>query len=79
MGKDGKRIEFLTTINRDQAAFYLAELAKSLLHDRIVVRMGREELIMSPFEEIHVEIAAREKRKENKLEIKLSWKKPHGV
>jgi len=68
-------VRYLSTAKRDEAGFYLRELARGLLRDRIHLRVGAKELVVSAFEAIRMEIAAREGTEQVEMEIRLSWRK----
>lgn len=66
----------LSTVKKDEAAFYLNELARGLLKDRVHIRAGDQSLIFETFETIHLELMASERRRQYAVEIRLKWRKP---
>ena len=75
MGNNGKTT-MLTTIKKDEAAFYLSELARGLLKDRVNLRLGEGGCILATFASIHMEMKASEKDAECAVDIHLSGRKP---
>ena len=68
-------VRYLSTMKRDEAGFYLRELARGLLRDRIHLRVGAKELVVSAFEAVRMEIAAQEGTEQVEMQIRLSWRK----
>ena len=75
MGNNGKST-LLTTVKKDEAAFYLSELARGLLKDRVNLRLGEGRCILATFDSIQMEMKASEKDAECAVDIHLSWRKP---
>ena len=70
------RTRVLSTVKKDEAAFYLNELARGLLKDRVNIRVGDQSLVFDTFETIHLEMMASEKKRQYAVEIRLAWRKP---
>ena len=75
MGDNGK-VKFLSTIKKDEAAFYLSELARGLLKNRVSLRVGECNLVMATFDSIRMEMKALDKDERYAVDIHLSWQKP---
>jgi amphi-Trp domain-containing protein len=73
---DNGKVKFLSTIKKDEAAFYLSELAKGLLKDRVSLRIGDRNLVMATFDSIRMEMKALDKNERYAVNIHLSWQKP---
>jgi amphi-Trp domain-containing protein len=73
---DSQKVKFLSTIKKDEAAFYLSELAKGLLKNRVNIRVGDRRLVMATFDSIHLEMKALDKDERYAIDIRLSWRKP---
>jgi amphi-Trp domain-containing protein len=65
----------LSTVKKDEAAFYLNELARGLLKDRVSIRVGDQTLVFDTFETIRLEMMASEKKRQYAVEIRLAWRK----
>lgn len=63
----------LSTVKKDEAAFYLNELARGLLKDRIHIRAGDQSVVFETFDTIHLELMASERRRQYAVEIRLKW------
>jgi amphi-Trp domain-containing protein len=63
------------TLRKDEAAFYLNELAKGLLRNRISVPLRGSSRLMAPFESIQLEITVAEGEGRCQVQIQLSWAK----
>jgi amphi-Trp domain-containing protein len=75
-----QKIKYLSTNKKDEAAFYLSELARGLLRNRIRICLGERTLVMTSFDWIHLEIQALEKEDGTAVDIHLSWRKaPPGI
>jgi amphi-Trp domain-containing protein len=72
---DSQKVKFLSTVKKDEAAFYLSELARGLLKNRISIPVGERNLIAT-FDSIHLEMNALEKGERNSVDIHLSWRRP---
>jgi len=70
------KTKVLSTVKKDEAAFYLNELARGLLKDRVSIRVGDQCLVFDTFETIHLEMVASEKKRQYAIEIRLAWRKP---
>ena len=75
MGDNGK-VKFLSTIKKDEAAFYLSELARGLLKNRVSLRVGECNLVMAAFDSIRMEMKTLDKDERYAVDIHLSWQKP---
>ena len=75
MGNSGK-VKFLSTSKKDEAAFYLNELARGLLKDRVSLPIGDRNLVMAIFDSIRMEMKALDKDERYAVDIHLSWRKP---
>ena len=75
MGDNGK-VKILSTFKKDEAAFYLAELARGLLKNRVSLRVGERNLVMAAFDQIRMEMKAFDKNERYAVDIRLSWNKP---
>lgn len=73
---DNGKVKFLSTIKKDEAAFYLSELARGLLKNRVSLRVGERNLVMATFDSIRVEMKALDKDERYAVDIHLSWQKP---
>jgi amphi-Trp domain-containing protein len=73
---DSQKVKFLSTIKKDEAAFYLSELAKGLLRNRVSIQVGDRSLVMATFDSIYLEMKALEKDERYAVDIRLSWRKP---
>jgi amphi-Trp domain-containing protein len=73
---DSQKVKFLSTVKKDEAAFYLSELARGLLKNRISIRVGQRDLVLTTFDSIHLEMNALERGERNSVDIHLSWRKP---
>ena len=71
-----KKIRLLSTAKKDEAAFYLNELARGLLKDRVSIRLGDTSVLLDTFEAIHLRMEASEKNAEYAVSIRLVWRKP---
>jgi amphi-Trp domain-containing protein len=74
MSENGK-VKFLSTINKDEAAFHLSELAKGLLRNRISIPVGERNLIMATFDSIRLEMKAHDLEDRYAIDVRLSWRK----
>lgn len=72
---ESQKVKCLSTVKKDEAAFYLSELARGLLKNQISIPVGERNLITT-FDSIHLEVNAREKGERNSVDIHLSWRKP---
>jgi amphi-Trp domain-containing protein len=72
---DSQKVNRLSTIKKDEAAFYLSELARGLLKNRISIPVGERNLIAT-FDSIRLEMNALEKGERNSVDIHLSWRTP---
>lgn len=70
---DNGKVKFLSTIKKDEAAFYLSELARGLLKNRVSLRVGKRNLVMATFDSIRVEMKALDKDERYAVDIHLSW------
>ena len=75
MGDNGK-VKVLSTIKNDEAAFYLIELARGLLKDRVSLRIGESNLVLATFDSIQMEMKALDRDERCAVDIHLSWRKP---
>ncbi len=71
-----QKVKFLSTVKKDEAAFYLSELAKGLLKNRVSIRVGDRSLVMATFDSIHLEMKALDKQEQYAVDIRISWRKP---
>jgi amphi-Trp domain-containing protein len=79
MSENGK-VKFLSTIKKDEAAFYLSELAKGLLRNWISIPVGKRNLVMAIFDSIRLEMKAYDTGDRYAIDIRLSWRKrPPGM
>ena len=70
----GDKDRFLSTMKKDEAAFYLSELARGLLKDRISLRVVERNLVMAAFDAVHLEMKALDRDGRHAIEIRLSWR-----
>jgi amphi-Trp domain-containing protein len=75
MGNNGK-VKFLSTSKKDEAAFYLSELARGLLKNRVSLRVGDREIVLPTFDSIQMEMKTLDKDERYAVDIHLSWRKP---
>jgi amphi-Trp domain-containing protein len=73
---DNGKVRVLSTIKKDEAAFYLSELARGLLKNRVNLRVGELHLVMAAFDPIRMEMKALDKNERYAVDIHLSWRKP---
>ncbi len=73
---NSQKVRFLSTLKKDEAAFYLSELARGLLKNRISIRLGGRDLVLTTFDAIHLEMNTLERGERNSVDIHLSWRKP---
>ena len=72
---DSQKVNCLSTIKKDEAAFYLSELARGLLKNRISLPVGERNLTTT-FDSIELEMKAHEEAERHVVDIQLSWRKP---
>lgn len=65
------RKKFLSTIKKDEAAFYLSELARGLLKNRVSLRIGERDLVMTTFDCIRMEMKALDKDERFAVDIPI--------
>lgn len=58
---------------RDAAAFYLAELAKGVLHGELAVVAGDRRTPLATSEFVVLEIEVKQKKRANLVSVKLRW------
>jgi amphi-Trp domain-containing protein len=73
--KGNGKVKFFSTINRDEAAFHLSELARGLLRNRVSIPVGERNLVMPTFDSIRLEMKAYDKEERYAIGIRLSWRK----
>ena len=74
MGDNGK-VNVFSTIKKDEAAFYLSELARGLLKNRVTLRIGEGNLTVAAFDQIWMEMKTLDKNDRYAVDIHLSWKR----
>ncbi len=74
--RDNGKVKLFSTIKKDEAAFYLSELARGLLKNRVSLRVGEGNLVMAAFDPIQMEMRALDKNERYAVDIRLSWQKP---
>jgi amphi-Trp domain-containing protein len=73
---DSQKVKCLSTIKKDEAAFYLSELARGLLKNRVSLRVGERNLVMAAFDPIRMDMKALDEDERYAVDIHLSWRKP---
>jgi amphi-Trp domain-containing protein len=58
---------------RDAAAFYLAELARGVLHGEVTFVAGEQRTSVATAEFLVLEIQLKQKRRSTRVEITLRW------
>jgi hypothetical protein len=71
---ESKSLTLLSTGKKDEAAFYLSELARGLLKDHVALRMRDTWEIRSAFDSMQVDLHALENCRNCTLAIRLSWR-----
>ena len=69
-------VKVLSTIKKDEAAFYLSELARGLLKNRASLRVGNRDLVLPTLDAIQMEMKTLDKDEQYGVDIRLSWRKP---
>jgi hypothetical protein len=65
-----------STLRKDEAAFYLSELAKGVLRDRVTVPVNGCASSTVIFDAMRLEMKVHEREERWSVEIRLSWSKP---
>lgn len=68
-------LRFRGRARRDAAAFYLSELAKSVLAGELSVGCGEQETVLATSEFLLLEIEVKQKKRANSVAVKLRWPK----
>lgn len=68
------KVKLLSTMSKDEAAFYLSELARGLLRNRVSIPVWGRHPTPRVFETLHLEIEAHEKNEDCAVDIRLSWR-----
>jgi amphi-Trp domain-containing protein len=71
MGK--KEVEFKGPMNTGELMRYLEGLLDGLKKGVICVRKGEEYVVLTPSEQMKVEIEAEEKKDKNKFSLEIAW------
>lgn len=72
MGKSG--MEFKSTMDKEQVAVLLEDLARSIRKGTVCAQQDPEFLTLSPTEIIEVEFEAGQKKGKEKIGLELSWR-----
>ena len=65
-----------STLRKDEAAFYLSELAKGVLRDRVTIPVNGCASSTAIFDAMRLEMKVHEREERWSVEIRLSWSKP---
>ena len=68
------KVKLLSTISKDEAAFYLSELARGLLRNRVSIPVWDRQPAPRVFETLQLEIEAHERHEDCAVDIRLSWR-----
>jgi amphi-Trp domain-containing protein len=68
------KVKLLSTMSKDEAAFYLSELARGLLRNRVSIPVWDRHPAPRVFETLQLEIEAHERHEECAVDIRLSWR-----
>ena len=68
------RVKLLSTMSKDEAAFYLSKLARGLLRNRVSIPVWDRHPALRVFETLQLEIEAHERHEDCAVDIRLSWR-----
>jgi hypothetical protein len=68
------KVKLLSTMSKDEAAFYLSELARGLLRNRVSIPVWDRQPAPRVFETLQLEIEAHERHEDCAVDIRLSWR-----
>lgn len=71
-----EKLKSFCTLRKDEAAFYLNELAKGLLKNRVTVPVNDCARLMTAFGTFRLDMKVGEREDRCQLDIRLSWSKP---
>ena len=71
-----EKLKSFCTLRKDEAAFYLNELAKGLLRNRVTVPVNDCCGLMTVFEAFRLDLKVGEREDRCQVDIRLSWSKP---
>lgn len=74
----GEKIGMKKVMAFSEAADYLADLHKHFKEGKIVIIQGEEHVVMTPPEQVMVEIEAKQKKGKKKFAMEISWAEPEG-
>lgn len=70
----GNKVKPVSTNKKDEAAFYLSELAKGLLRNQVKIGVGDHGVVAPQFDAMRLEIETQQSADGYMVDIRLSWR-----